>query len=45
MDSMPFWTGGSDLFLLADMRGKVMGLSRHQSWIGLSEAGTHLARP
>jgi signal transduction histidine kinase len=42
--SMPFWKlAGSDLFLLADMRGKVMGLHVTRAGLGAREAGDHLA--
>jgi signal transduction histidine kinase len=42
--SMPFWKlAGSDLFLLADMRGKVMGLHVTRAGLDAREAGDHLA--
>jgi signal transduction histidine kinase len=42
--SMPFWKlAGSDLFLLADMRGKVMGLHLTRAGLDAHEAGDHLA--
>ena len=42
--SMPFWQlAGSDLFLLADMRGKVMGLHVTRAGLDAREAGDHLA--
>ena len=41
--SMPFWKlAGSDLFLLADMRGKVMGLHVTRAGLDAREAGDHL---
>src|SRR2546430_8609900 len=42
--SMPFWKlAGSDLFLLADPRGKVMGLHVARAGLDASEAGDQLA--
>jgi signal transduction histidine kinase len=42
--SMPFWKlAGSDLFLLADMRGKVMGLHVTRAGLDARDAGDHLA--
>jgi signal transduction histidine kinase len=42
--SMPFWKlAGSDLFLLADPRGKVMGLHVTRAGLEASEAGDQLA--
>jgi signal transduction histidine kinase len=42
--SMPFWKlAGSDLFLLADPRGKVMGLHVTRAGLDASEAGDQLA--
>src|SRR6202035_6006106 len=42
--SMPFWKlAGSDLFLLADMRGKVMGLHVTRAGLDAREAGDHLS--
>jgi signal transduction histidine kinase len=42
--SMPFWKlAGSDLFLLADMRGKVMGLHVTRAGLDARGAGDHLA--
>jgi signal transduction histidine kinase len=42
--SMPFWKlAGSDLFLLADMRGKVMGLHVTREGLDAREAGDQLS--